>query len=34
MLCDNYVIVEKDRGYVVDKMNIECWSLLLIHIKM
>ena len=31
MLCDMYAIVEKGR---VDKMNVECWGLFLILIKM
>ena len=31
MLCDIYVIVEKGRVYVVDKMNIECWDLYMIY---
>ena len=34
MLYDLYAIVEKDRVYVVDKMNVECWSLFLMLIKM
>ena len=28
MLYDLYTIVVKDRVYVVDKMNVECWGLL------
>ena len=34
MLCDICAIVEKGRVYVVDKMNVECWGLFLILIKM
>ena len=33
MLCDIYTIVEEDRVYVVEKMNVECWHLFLILIK-
>ena len=32
-LYDLYAIVVKDRVYVVDKMNVECWGLLLTPIK-
>ena len=32
-LYDLYAIVVKDRVYVVDKMNVECWGLLLTLIK-
>ena len=34
MLYDLYAIVEKDRVYVVDKINVECWGLFLMLIKM
>ena len=34
MLCDIYAIAEKSREYVVDKINVECWGLFLILIKM
>ena len=34
MLCDLYAIIEKARVYVVNKMNVECWGLFLIPIKM
>ena len=33
MLYDLYTIVVKDRVYMVDKMNVECWGLLLTPIK-
>ena len=33
MLCDLYVIVEKGRVYVVDKMNVEGWGQFLMLIK-
>ena len=33
MLCDIYTIIEKGKVCVVDKMNVECWSLFLILIK-
>ena len=33
MLYDLYAIVVKDRVYVVDKMNVEYWGLLLKLIK-
>ena len=33
MLCDIHAIVEKGKGYVVDKMNEECCGLFLILIK-
>ena len=34
MLYDLYAIVEKDRVYVVDKMNVEFWGLFLRLINM
>ena len=34
MLYDLYTIVGKDRVYVVDKMNVDCWGLFLMFIKM
>ena len=34
MLCDIYPIVEKGRVHVVDKINVECWGLFLMLIKM
>ena len=34
MLCDIYAIEEKGRVYVVGKINVECWGLFLILIKM
>ena len=34
MLCDLYANIEKGRVYVVDKLNVECWGLFLILIKM
>ena len=34
ILCDIHAIVEKGRVYVVDKMNVECWDLYLMLIKM
>ena len=33
MLYDLYDIVVKDRVYVVDKVNVECWGLLSTLIK-
>ena len=32
-LCDLYAVVVKDRGYVVDKINVKSWGLLLTLIK-
>ena len=32
-MCDIYIIVEKRRVYLVDKMNVERWGLFLILVK-
>ena len=34
MLCDIYAIVENGRVYVLEKMNVKCWGILFILIKM
>ena len=34
MLYDLYAIVENDRVYVVDKINVGCWGLFSVLIKL